>query len=234
MNTETLYNGYVLRCPGDCFPLSTDSMVCADFARFPTGSRVADLGCGCGILSLLLLAKDPALQVTGIELEPSAAGAAAENALQCGGRFTVLQGDLRQIPELLPAGSMDGCISNPPYFPPNSGFRAQGVMGRARSEETLSLAQLTRAAGWLLRTGGRFALVHRAERLADVIFELRSHGLEPKRLQFVRHSPAAAVSLVLVEAVKGGKPGMDCLPELLLRDETGAETADCQRIYHRT
>ena len=231
---ETLYNGYVLHCPEDCFPLGTDSMICADFARFPKGSAVADLGCGCGALSLLLLANDPTLRTTGIELEAAAAQAARDNAIQCGGRFTVMEGDLRLIRELLPAGCMDGCISNPPYFPPGAGQQAKGVMGRARSEETLSLAQLTDAAKWLLRTGGRFTLVHRAERLTDLVWELRSRGLEPKRLRFVRHSTQNAVSLVLLEAVKGGKAGLAIAPDLILYDEHGHETAEYDRIYHRT
>lgn len=231
---ETLYNGYVLHCPEDCFPLSTDSMICADFARFPKGSAVADLGCGCGALSLLLLAQDPTLRVTGIELQPAAVRAARENAVQCGGSFAVMEGDLRNVRELLGAGSMDGCISNPPYFPPGSGKQAEGIMGKARSEETLSLAQLTDAAKWLLRTGGKFTLVHRAERLTDLVWELRSRGLEPKRLRFVRHCPQSAVSLVLLEAVKGGKAGLVCAPDLILHDEYGHETEEYDRIYHRT
>lgn len=234
MYSESLWNGFTLLQQDDQFRLSTDSMVCAAFANFPKHSKIADLGCGSGAISLLLLANDPSLSVTGIELEPTTAALASQNAVQCNGRFTALHGDLREIRKLLPAGCMDGCISNPPYFPTGSGKPAQGPLASARSEETLSLSQLTAAAAWLLKTGGRFFLVHRPERLADLIWELRSAGLEPKRIRFVRHQPQAAVNLVLLEARKGGRPGLAYEADLILTDHQGQETREYQRIYHRT
>ena len=212
------------------FRLGTDSIACADFARFPRNSRIADLGCGSGAIALMLLASDPSLQVTGIELQPELAGLAAENGLRNRLNFSVLQGDLREIRQLLPAGSMDGCISNPPYFPVGSG--RPGTLSKERSEETCSLAQLTEAATWLLPTGGRFVLVHRPDRLADLIWELRCRKLEPKRIGFVRHSPGQPVSLVLLEARKGGKPGLSYAPDLILRNPDGTETEDFRRLYH--
>lgn len=234
MHSETLWNGYTLLQPDDRFRLSTDSMLCAAFASFPKGSRVADLGCGSGAISLLLLAADPTLTVTGIELDEASAALAARNAAQCGGAFSVLRGDLRQVRQLFAAGSMDGCISNPPYFPAGAGKQAQGALAQARCEDTLSLAQLTAAAAWLLKTGGRFVLVHRPERLADLIWELRSADLEPKRIRFVRHRAQSPVSLVLLEARKGGRPGLAYEPDLVLLDELGQETGEYRAIYHRT
>lgn len=233
MHTETLWNGYVLHQPHDRFRLGTDSVVCAAFAGFPKGSRVADLGCGSGAIAMMLLASDPSVQLIGIELDVEAAKAAQKNARQCPDRFTVIRGDLRQIRQLLPAGSMDCCISNPPYFPVGTGKQAQGPLGQARSEETLSLSQLAEAAAWLLPTGGRFVLVHRPERLADLIWELRNLRLEPKRIRFVRHKAHLPVSLVLLEAKKGGKPGLSYEPDLILFSPDGTETPEYRAIYHR-
>ena len=233
MHIETLWNGYSLTQPDGRFRLSTDSVVCADFAAFPPNSHIADLGCGSGAIAMILLASDPTVRLTGIELEEEAAAAAQENARQCPERFCVLHGDLRQVKTLLPAGSMDGCISNPPYFPAGFGPEAQGPMGRARSESTLSLSQLTAAAAWLLKTGGRFVLVHRPERLADLMWELRNVGLEPKRIRFVRHKPGSPVSLVLLEARKGGHAGLIYEPDLVLFGADGAETEEYKRIYYR-
>jgi len=234
MFEETLWNGVTLLQPDSQFRLSTDSVVCAWFSRFSRNDRIADLGCGSGAISMMLLASDPTLQVTGIELQPDAANAAAENARRNPFEFTVLEGDLREIRTLLPPGSMDGVISNPPYFPVGSGKAASGPLAKARSEETCSLSQLCQAASWLLRWGGKFILVHRPERLADLIWELRSTGLEPKRIRFVRHNAAAAVSLVLLEARKGGKPGLEYEPDLLLRDTDGNESEEYRSIYHRS
>ena len=233
MRKETLWNGVSLFSHEDGFPLGTDSIVCAGFARFSKNSRIADLGCGSGAIALMLLASDRSLQVTGIELDEAAARQAAENARLNEVNFTALQGDLRQIRTLLPAGSMDGCISNPPYFPVGSGKQAAGALAKARSEETCSLDDLTAAAAWLLRTGGSFVLVHRPERLADLIWQLRSHQLEPKRIQFVRHKADSPISLVLMEAKKGGKPGLSYEKDLIFFHDDGSETDAYKNLYHR-
>lgn len=231
MNCETLWNGVTLLQPEGQFRLGTDSVACAGFARFPKHAKIADLGCGSGAIGMMLLATDPTLQVTGIELDADAARLAAENGRCNRLNFTAIHGDLRQIQQLLPAGSMDGCISNPPYFPVGSG--RPGAMRTARSEENCTLDQLTTAAAWLLPTGGRFVLVHRPERLADLICSLRTRQLEPKRIRFVRHRPEHSVSLVLLEARKGGKPGLAYEPDLIFLNADGTETDEYRRLYHR-
>ena len=227
---EVLWNGICME--DGPFPLGTDSVACAWFARFPKGSRICDLGCGSGAISLMLLADDPTAHVTGIELMPQAAAMAKENAARNHVSFTVIEGDLRCVHEYLPVGSMDCVISNPPYFPVGSGLAAKGLLAQARSEETCDLPQLCAAAKWLLKTGGRFVLVHRPERLADLCVCLRSAGLEPKRIRFVRHRSELPVSLVLLEARKGGKPGLSYEPDLVFYDADG-ETAEYRSMYHR-
>lgn len=227
---EVLWNGITME--DGSFPLGTDSVACAWFSKFPGGSRVCDLGCGSGAIALMLLASDRTLQLTGIELQQEAAELAKKNAAANELPFSVIEGDLRQIRQLLPAGCMDCAISNPPYFPVGSGFSAKGALAQARSEETCTLPQLTAAASWLLKTGGRFVLVHRPERLADLIWHLREERLEPKRICFVRHKRDNPVSLVLVEARKGGRPGLCYEPDLILFDETG-ETQAYKNMYHR-
>ena len=232
MNLEYLWNGVELLQPDGHFRLGTDSIACAGFSRFSKGSKIADLGCGSGAIGLMLLASDPTLQVTGIELDPEAAALAMENGKHNRLNFSAIHGDIREIRNLLPAGSMDGCISNPPYFPVGSGQAAAGPMARARSEETCTLSQLVEAAAWLLPTGGKFVLVHRPERLAELIFELKSRNLEPKRLCFTRHSPEKPVNLVLLEAKKGGKPGLKIENELVFFDKNGEKTRNFAKLYH--
>lgn len=233
MKQEYLWNGVTLYTPPGQFSLGTDSVACAGFARFSHGSKIADLGCGCGAIGLMLLASDPTLTVTGIELQPDAAAAAEENARRNQVRLDVLSGDLRQIRALLPAQCMDGVISNPPYFPVGSGKPAAGLLAQARSEETCNLTQLCQAAQWLLRWGGSFTLVHRPERLVDLCCVLRSCQLEPKRLQFVRHHPDSPVTLVLLEAKKGGKLALSYEPDLICFDAAGQETDAYKSLYHK-
>ena len=212
------------------FRLGTDSVLLSQFMNLPKGAKVADLGAGCGTLGLLLCARSADCSVTGIELDETAYALAQENiALNRLERLQVLQGDVREIRQILPANSFDCVISNPPYFPVGSGKAANAY----RSELTLNLSQLCQAAAWLLPSGGRFALVHRPERLCDLICTMRECGIEPKRVQFVRHNAQAPVCLVLLEGRRGGKPGLTYLPDFIEFELDGSETQAYRAAYHR-
>ena len=225
---EYLNNEYTLDLT-DGFPLSTDSMVLADFVRLPKHADVLDLGSGCGTLGLLLCARDPGCTVTGIELDKSAHEAALKNIARngLGSRLSSICADLRTMP---PApGRFHVCLSNPPYF---SGGERHSRTPDARREDTCPPRELFAAASKALRFGGDFFLVHKPERLAQLCFEASSAGLEPKRLRLVRHRPGAPVSLILLSCRKGGKPGLQ-IDELTLYNTDGEPTEDCRRIYHR-
>lgn len=218
------------------FKPGTDSFLLGAFARPKKGDRVCDLGAGTGLLGLLLLARQPALTLFHVERQPRAL-ALAEKSFAASGlsdRCRLCPGDLRRRQTLPEAGSMDYVLCNPPYFPPDRGRPArEEALRAARTEEGFSLEDAAEAAKYLLRWGGRFALVHRAERLTDVLTVLRAHALEPKRLRMVQHNAATAPSLVLVEAVRGGGSGLTAEPALLLRNGDGSETAELRRIYFR-
>lgn len=226
--TETLWNNIVLK--QGPFRLGTDSVLLSQFLTLPKNARVADLGAGCGTLGLLLCAREKACTVTGVELDETAYRLAQENiALNHLERLRVLHADVREVRRILPANSFDCVISNPPYFPVGSGKAANAY----RSELTLTLSQLCEAAAWLLPSGGRFALVHRPERLCDIICELRKQHIEPKRLQFVRHTVCSPVCLVLIEGRKDGKAGLSYLPDFIEFHPDGTETEAYRAAYHR-
>ena len=209
MKREELGNGVVLYA--GAFPLGTDAVALAEFAAAPKAAAVCDLCAGSGAVGLLMLARDPSLSVTALELREEGCAlmdrSAAESGLE--GRFRVLRGDLREIRALLPAGSFTQVVCNPPYYPVGSGYvsedKAQAI---ARTELCCTLDDACAAAAWLLKTGGCLWMVHRPERLADLFCSLRDHGLEPKVLKPVCANPGAAPSLILVKAVRGGKPGL--------------------------
>ena len=229
-------------CPGGLqfvyedalFRPGTDSFLLGAFPRLRPGLRVCDLGCGTGLLSLLLLQRQRALAVTGVEILPRAADlarrAAAENGLE--DRMTVVQGDLRE--PLLPAGSFDLAVCNPPYYPAGSGARPPEEARRtARSEDACSLPELCRAAARLVRWGGDFCLVHKPERLTDLCCALREAGLEPKRLRWVCRTAGSAPSLLLLSARRGGKPGLAAEAPLVLQASDGGPTPEVDAIYFR-
>lgn len=224
---EYLTNDYTLDLAGG-FPLSTDSMVLADFVKLPKNARVLDLGSGCGTLGLLLCARDPGCTVTGIELDESAHAAAVENIARndLDARLSSICADLRTMP--FEPGTFQVCLSNPPYF---SGGAPHSRNPGARQENTCTPKDLFAAASKALRWGGDFFLVHKPDRLAQLCFEASSMGLEPKRLRLVRHRPDAPISLILLSCRKGGKPGL-LIDELTLHNPDGTPTTDYRRIYH--
>lgn len=193
---------YTLSWPDAVFPLGGDCLALGRFSSIRPGWRVCDLGTGSGALLLLLAQRAKGLSLTGVDIDPLSARTARENLAANRLPGEIISGDLRCAP--LPAGSFDLVISNPPYFPLSSGSGA----GPARSEACCTLEQLCAAAGRLVKNGGRFALCHRPERLADVICSLRAHGLEPKRMKLVSHSPEYPPSLLLMESVRQGRPGL--------------------------
>jgi len=221
-------------CGSGQFPPGLDSFVLSSLPRLRPGLRVCDLGCGTGLLSLLLLQRQRDLTVTGLDLQPEAVRlarlAAEENGLA--DRLSFRTEDLRKTS--LPAGSFDLAVCNPPYFLPSSGPPPRGGARRtARTEETCTLEEACRAAARLLRWGGSFCLVHRPERLADLLCALRQSGLEAKRLRLVCSRPERSPSLVLTEARRGGRPGLAVEPPLILEAPDGSPTAELDRIYFR-
>lgn len=220
----------------EAFRLGTDSVLLSSFAGTGRMKRACDLGCGTGIISVLLAWNDPALTMDGIELQPEWADIARENAALCGlgGRITITNGDLRHHRDFLEAGAYDLVVSNPPYYAEGRGKSSdKGSIATAREERTCTIGDVCAAASYLTRWGGRFALVHKPERLADIICALRENGLEPKRLRFVHYKAAAAPSLVLIESRRGGNPSVTIEPPLIMTDENGNDSEEIKRIYHR-
>ena len=218
------------------FRLGTDCVLLADFVNTSGLRRGIDLGCASGAAMLLLLNRSPGLSMTGLEIVPEAAELARENLALNGleARGEIITGDIRDHRALFRAGAFDLVVCNPPYFSPESGAVSPNPdRAAARSELLCTLPELCAASAFLLRTGGRACFVHRPERLSELFVCLTSSGLEPKRLRLVCRDADAAPSLVLVEARRGGKPGLTIEPALLLQNSDGAESEEYRRIYHR-
>lgn len=226
---ELLQNGYTLELCDGAFPLSTDSMALAAFARLPKNARVLDLGSGCGTLGLLLCAGNDNCRVTGMELSEEAHAMAQQNICRNGipHRMESICADLRSIPSRFQSGSFCVCISNPPYF---SSGAVSVRTPQARHELSCSLEDLFRSAAWATKYGGDFYLVHKPDRIAQLISLGSKFGLEAKRLGLLRHSSKKPISLVLLQFRKGANPGL-AIEEICLYDAAGQPTEDHRRIY---
>ena len=203
MRQERL-GGYTYRWDEGCFPLGSDSLALGEFATLRAGDRVLDLGCGAGLLLLLCARRGENLTLTGVELDPHAAALARENLADNGLAGEILTGDWGALD--LPGADL--VMANPPWYP-------AGQRGDAARVEGRSLDKLCRSAARALGHRGRFALVYPPGRLVELLCALRGAGLEPKRLRLCRHSPDRPPYAALVEAVKGGRPGLDILPDRL-------------------
>lgn len=233
---ELKSGGYRFVWDDTLFPPGTDTFLLSSFPKLKGGLRVCDLGCGTGLLGLLLMQRQPELHVTGIEIQAKALQlaekAAAENALSDHLHF--LCDDLRNAKAHFPTGSFDLVVCNPPYYPPARGKVSEEVSIRtARSEVACTLEELCKATAYLLRWGGSFCLVHKPERLADVLCALRDTAIEAKRLRFVCKTAASAPSLVLIEGRRGGKTGLSIDPPLILQNNDGTPTREVDALYFR-
>ena len=227
---EYLPNGLTLSLCEGGFPLSTDSMVLSHFVRLPKNARVLDLGSGCGTLGLLLCSKDPNCHVTGVELVEKPHLEALENIRrnELASRMESICADLRSVSERFSPGSFSCCISNPPYF--SGGFSSK-TLPHARQEGSCTPDDLFRCGASVLKFGGDFFLVHKPERLAELIAVAANYKLEAKRLCLVRHKEGAPVNLILLQQRKGAKPGL-VWEEMILHHADGSPTSVYQEIYH--
>ena len=228
---EYLPKGLTLSLCDGAFPLSTDSMVLAHFVHLPREAKVLDLGSGCGTLGLLLCGKDPSCHITGVELDEKAHLTALENIRRNGlnTRMESICCDLRSVSEKFPPGSFSCCVSNPPYF---SGGAASQTLATARQELSCTPDDLFSCGSRLLKFGGDFYLVHKPERLAQLITTASKYNLEAKRLCLIRHREGAPVNLILLQLRKGAKPGL-VWEEIILHHADGTPTPIYKEIYHQ-
>ena len=212
----------------------TDAVLLAHFAAPRPRERWADLGTGCGVIPLLWRVRTQAGAITGVEMQEKAACQAQRSVEENGFSATVdiVQGDARQLGALFPAGSLDGIACNPPYTAPGAGIPSEdGARRAARQGDSLSLEDVARGARYALRFGGRLCLCLRPQRLAEAVEVFHSHQLEPKRLRLVQQRAGKAPFLFLLECRRGGKPGMEVGPVLLLEREDGSPTQEIEAIY---
>jgi tRNA1(Val) A37 N6-methylase TrmN6 len=219
LTEDTLFNGrLVCRQHREGYRFSMDAVLLAHFCRPAAQGRVLDLGCGCGVISLILCHRFPDLRLVGLELQPALAALARSNAhannLQA--RFTVRQGDLRKIAEAAEPESFDLVISNPPYHRPGSGRISQAdECAIARHELCADPDAVMTAAAFALKNRGKVCCVYPSERLAAVLAAMQRNRLTPKRLRPVYSYPEAdRARLVLFEAAKNSGEGLVLLPPL--------------------
>lgn len=215
--TESLCIGdYKIIQDTDYYRFTSDAVLLSRFLRAKKGETVADFCAGSGVVGLHFYAENSGVQsVTLFEMQPELAGMSRETVSLNGldGKFFVENVRLQDIPAQY-TERFSLILCNPPYE--KGGFEnADPLKALCRKELSLSLDELCFAAKRCLKFGGRFALAHRADRAAEVLYTLHEAGLEPKKLQFASGKAGAKPYLVLISAVKGGKAGVEVLPAIV-------------------
>ena len=198
------------------YRFTSDSVLLSRFARVKKGEKVADFCSGCGVVAFHLHALHPDLGLSFdlFEMQESLCALAKKTMeLNSFTNFTVHEGRVQDIGTEY-AGKFSLVLCNPPYE--RGGLESECYeKAVCRKELTLSLSELSRSVSRALKYGGRFCMVHRADRLAEICYTLKQVDLEVKKLQFVSGKLGDKPYLVLIEAVKGGKPAVEILPELI-------------------
>lgn len=230
------YKGLKLIQKKEGFCFGVDAVLLSDFADVRKGDRVMDLGSGTGIIAVLLAAKRAPAAVTGLEIQPEMAEMAVRsvelNALK--DRVSMVCGDIKDAVRLFGASSFDAVVTNPPYMARGGGLlNPSDAKAVSRHELLCTLEDVISAGGKLLSPGGRLSMVHRPERLADILCLMRANSIEPKYLRFVHPSPGKRPNLILVSGSRGGRPMLRVLEPLYVYDSNGDYTGEINRIYNR-
>ena len=215
-----------------CFGM--DAVLLSGFVKTGKGDQLLDLGTGTGILPLLLSAKTECAHLTGLEIQEDSADMArrsvALNHLE--ERISIVTGDLKEAGNLFSPASFDCITCNPPYMIGKHGIvNPDAPKAIARHELLCTFEDVAACAEKLLRTGGHFFLVHRPFRLSEILVTLSRHHLEPKRMRLVYPYVDKEPNMVLLEAVRGGKPRMTVESPLIIFDEPGKYTREIREKY---
>ena len=214
------------------YKFSTDSVLLANFVKIKHSEVYVDFCSGSGVVAILASHKNKPKKTYAVEIQSEVAEMAKRSVEYNDLDIEVLNESLTETYKTLGSESVDVVSINPPYNT-NEIFSKNTQIALSTHEISLNLSQITLFSSKLLKFGGRFYMVHRADRLAEIFYELKSNNLEPKVLRVVYPKKSKEPNLVLIEAKKGAKVGLKILSPLVLNNEDGTETEELKEIYNR-
>ena len=226
--------GYKIIQNPEKFCFGMDAVLLSSFVRCRPQDKALDLGTGTGIIPILLAAKTAVSHIDALEIQPESADM-ANRSIQYNHleeRIHVTTGDICETAQLFPRASFDVVTTNPPYMNDNHGLKNPDLpKAIARHEVFCTLDDVCREASLLLKSGGRFYMVHRPHRLAEIITSLKTYKLEPKRMKLVHPFADKEANMVLIEAVRGGKSMMKVEAPIIVYKEPGVYTQEIYDVY---
>ena len=227
-------NGLVIIQKETGFRFGTDAVLLADFARPKKGERVCDMGTGTGVLPLLLAARSEETQFDAFELQADMADMASRSVAANGlpERIRVHHADCREAAKVIGHETCRLVVTNPPYTAQGAGLVSpQENKALSRTDSEVSIEVWMESCSRVLQNGGRLCCVFPAPRFLQLCDAMRLARVEPKRVRFIAARATAAPKLVLVEGLKGGRPGLHMDPMLITHTDDGDYTPEMKRIY---
>lgn len=227
-------NGYgiIQRKDGFCFGM--DAVLLSGFVQVKESEEVLDLGTGTGIIPILLEAKTKGKHFTGLEIQKEIADMARRSVClnELEEKVRIVLGDIKEAGKLFAKASFDVVTSNPPYIHDAHGLKNPGELKAISRHEILcTLEDVVREAAGLVKPGGRVYLVHRPQRLIEIIRVMKQYKLEPKRLKFVHPFIDREANMVLIEAVRGGGAMVKVEKPVIVFKEPGVYTDEIRQVY---
>lgn len=215
-------NGYEIIQDPERFCFGIDAVLLSDFTRVKKDEAVLDLGTGTGILPILLAAKTAGKHFTGLEIQEESADMARRSVEHNGltDKIDIVTGDIKEAAEILEPAFFDVIVTNPPYMLDQHGLKnPQDAKAIARHEILCTLDDILRESGKMLRESkGRFYMIHKPFRLAEIMVKMNQYKIEPKRIQFIHPYVDKEPTMVLIEGIKGGKSRVKIEPPIIMYD----------------
>ena len=227
-------NGYFIIQNPKKFCFGMDAVLLSGFVQVKPNETVLDLGTGTGIIPILLEAKTDGSHFTGLEIQPESADMAKRSVLynHLEDKINIEIGNIKDASIQFGASSFHVITTNPPYMTGNHGLTNQNqAKAIARHEILCNLEDVIRESAKILKPQGRFYMVHRPFRLAEIINFMHQYGLEPKRMQLVHPFIDKEPNVVLIEGLRGGKPRITVEKPLIVYQKPGVYTDEIYDIY---
>ncbi len=228
-------NGYRIIQNDETFSFSIDAVTLAHFASKKNNKKILDLGTGTGVIPILIESRTKNNSFVAFELQEKSFDMATRSVElnNLSSKIKVINDDIKNVNNYYDSGYFDIVTTNPPYMESGTGaIKDNSHKAIARTESTATLHDFIKTAEYSLKFGGYFYMVHRPNRLVDILHLMRLEKIEPKTIQFIQPFSGKEPNIVLIEGLKGGKPSLKILDNLIVYDDNRCYTKQMNDIYY--
>ena len=235
LTTDSFFSGRIQVKQDRCgYRFSIDAVLLANHVRVRPDDTILDLGAGCGIIPLILAYRYPKVKIFGVELQNELALLAAQNVQEnkMKDRIEIVCADMKTLKMGMVNGPVDLVVSNPPFRKAHSGRMNPNLQKAvARHEIRVTLREVIAVASRMLRKGGRSMTIYPAERITDILTQMRTAGIEPKFVRMIHSQEHKEAKLTVVEGIKGGRPGVKVAAPLFIYRPDGSYTDEIAVMF---